>query len=167
MAPCSSILAWKIPRTEEPGWLQSMGSQRVGHIWAHTVLLTILALSYNVLAFVGFPSSSAAKEAGCNEGDPSLIPGLGRYTGKGIVYPLQYSWASPVTQLVKNLPVVRETWVQSLDWEDPLEECMATHSSILAREIPWIEEPGGLQTMGSQRVGRDWENKHSTAHCHL
>ena len=49
----------------------------------------------------------------------------------------------------------QETWVRSLDWEDPLVEEMATHSSILARKIPWTEEPGGLQSMGSQRVGRD------------
>ena len=55
--------------------------------------------------------------------------------------------------MVKNLPVVQETWVQCLGWEDPLEEEMATHSSILAWKIPWTEEPGGLQAMGLQRVG--------------
>ena len=63
----------------------------------------------------------------------------------------------------KNLPAVRETWVRSLGWEDPLEEGMATHSSILAWRIPWTEEPGGLQSMGSQRVGHNWAIKH-TAH---
>ena len=57
--------------------------------------------------------------------------------------------------MVKNLPAMQETWVQPLDWEDPLEEGMATHSSILALEIPWAEEPGGLQSMGLQRVGHD------------
>ena len=62
---------------------------------------------------------------------------------------------SPVVQMVKNLPAVWETWVQSLGWEDPLEKGTATHSSILACRIPWIEEPGGLQSMESQRVGRD------------
>ena len=62
---------------------------------------------------------------------------------------------SLVAQLVKNLPAVQETWVRSLDWEDPLEEDVATHSSILAWRIPWTEEPGGLQSMGSQRVGHD------------
>ena len=56
-----------------------------------------------------------------------------------------------------------ETWVWSLGWEDPLEEGIATHSSILAWRIPWTEEPGGLQSMGSQRVGHDWVIKHSTA----
>ena len=57
--------------------------------------------------------------------------------------------------MVKNLPALRETQVQSLGQEDPLEEKMATHSSILAWRIPWIEGPGGLQSMGSQRVGHD------------
>ena len=60
--------------------------------------------------------------------------------------------ASLVTQAVKNLPAMQETQVQSLDWEDPLEKGMATHSSILAWRIPWTEELGGLQSMGSQRV---------------
>ena len=62
-------------------------------------------------------------------------------------------WASLVAQMVKNLPAIWETWVQSLGWEDPLEEGMATHSSILAWRIPWTEEPGGLQSMGLHRVG--------------
>ena len=57
--------------------------------------------------------------------------------------------------MVKNLPAKQEMWVQSLGREDPLEEEMATHSSILAWRIPWTEEPGGLQSMGSQRVGHD------------
>ena len=57
-----------------------------------------------------------------------------------------------MAQTVKNLPAIQETWVQSLGQEDPLEKGMATHSSILAWEIPWTEEPGGLQSMGSQRV---------------
>ena len=60
-----------------------------------------------------------------------------------------------VAQMVKNLPAVQETWVQSLGWEDPLEKGIATHSSILAWRIPWTEEPGGLQSMGSQRVRYD------------
>ena len=58
-----------------------------------------------------------------------------------------------MAQRVKNLPAVRETWVRSLGWEDPLENATATHSSILARRILWREEPGGLQSMESQRVG--------------
>ena len=62
---------------------------------------------------------------------------------------------SLVAQTVKNPPAMQETWVQSLGWEDPLEKEMAMHSSILAWEISWTEEPGGLQSMGSQRVQQD------------
>ena len=61
-----------------------------------------------------------------------------------------------VAQLVKNLPAVQETRVWSLGWEYPLEKEMASHSSILAWKISWTEEPGGMQSMGSQRVGHDW-----------
>ena len=61
--------------------------------------------------------------------------------------------ASLVAQRLKRLPTMRETWVRSLGWEDPLEKEMAIHSSILAWRIPWTEEPGGLQSTGSQRVG--------------
>ena len=89
---------------------------------------------------VGFPDSSVGKESTCIAGDPSLIPGLGRSPREGIGYPLQYSWTSLVAQLVKNPPAMQETWVQSLDWEDPLEEGMATHSSILAWRIPMDRE---------------------------
>ena len=60
-----------------------------------------------------------------------------------------------IAQLVKNLPSVQETWIQSLGWEDPREKDMATHCSILAWKVSWTEEPGGLQCMGLQRVGHD------------
>ena len=63
--------------------------------------------------------------------------------------------ASLVAQLVKNPPVMQETWVRSLGWEDPLEKGKAAHSSILAWRIPWTEEPGGLQPVGSQRIRHD------------
>ena len=68
-------------------------------------------------------------------------------------YPVQR--ASLLAQTVKRLPAMQETQVRSLSQEDPLEKGMATHSSILAWRIPWTEEPGGLQSMGSQRVGHD------------
>ena len=64
-------------------------------------------------------------------------------------------WASLVDQMVKNPPAVWETWVRSLGWEDPLEEGMATYSSILAWRVPFMEEPGGLQSARSQRVTHD------------
>ena len=81
---------------------------------------------------ISFPDSSVGKESACNAGIPGSIPGWGRSPGEGKGYPLQYSWSSLVAQLVKNLPTIRETWVQSLGWEDPLEKGEATHSSILA-----------------------------------
>ena len=94
-------------------------------------------LSYCVLSTGGFPDSSVGKESTCNAGDPSLIPGSGRSTGEGTGYPLQYSCASLVAQLVKNPPAMWETWVRSLGWKDPLEKGKTTHSSILAWRIPW------------------------------
>ena len=87
---------------------------------------------------LGFLShSSMVKESTCNAGDPGSILGSRRPPGEGIDYPLQYSWAFLVAQLVKNPPAMQETWVQSLGWEDPLEKEKATHSSILAWRIPW------------------------------
>ena len=71
---------------------------------------------------MGFPGSSVGKESACNVGDPGLIPGLGRSPGEGVGYPLQYSWASLVAQLVKNLPAIQEAPVQFLAQEDPLEK---------------------------------------------
>ena len=88
---------------------------------------------------LGFPDSSVGKESACNAGDPGSIPGSARSAGEAISYPLQYSWASLVAQLAKNPPAMRETWVWSLDWEDPLEKGKATHSSILGLPLwlPW------------------------------
>ena len=71
--------------------------------------------------YAGFSSGSAGKESACSAGDPGSIPGSGRSAGEGIGYPPQYSWASLVSELIKNPPVMRETWVWSLGWEDPLE----------------------------------------------
>ena len=85
---------------------------------------------------LGFPDNSVGKESTCNAEDPGSIPGLGRPTGEGIGYPLQYSWASLVAQLVKNLSAMQETWVLSLDWEDHLEEGLAIHSGFLAWRTP-------------------------------
>ena len=84
-------------------------------------------------------------------GDLCSIPGLGRSPGEGTGHPLQYSWASFVAQLVKNLPAMQEICVQSLGWEDPLEKGMATHFSILDWRIPWTEEPGGLESVEWQK----------------
>ena len=90
-----------------------------------------------------FPDSSVGKESTYNVGDPGLIPGSGRSAGEGIGYPLQYSWPSFVTQLVKNPPAMQETWVQSLGWE-----------------IPWRRErlptPVFRPRKFRQRVRHDW-----------
>ena len=94
-------------------------------------------------------------ESTWNAGDSGSIPRLGSSTGEGIGYLLQYSWASLVAQMVKNLPAMQETWVQSLGWEDPLEEGMATDSSILAWRIAMDGGALRLQSAGSQRVRHD------------
>ena len=82
-------------------------------------------------------------ESACNAEDPGLIPRLWISAGEGIGYPIQYSWASLVAQLVKNPPARRETWIQSLGWEDPLEQGLATHSSILAWKFHGLYSPWG------------------------
>ena len=106
----------------------------------------------------GFLDSSVGKQSACSA-DPSSIPGSGRSPGEGIGYPLQYSRASLVTQLVKNWPAMWETWVWFLGWEDPLEMGMATHSSILAWRVP------GLYSTCDRRVRHDWVTFTSLAFC--
>ena len=91
----------------------------------------------------GFPGSSAGKESACNAGDPGLIPGLGRFPGEGIGYPLQYSWASLVAQMVKNLPAILETWVVFLGGTIPWKAWQPI-PVFWPGESPWTEEPGGL-----------------------
>ena len=93
--------------------------------------------------FLGFPYSSAGKESTCNAWDPGSIPGSGSSPGEGIDYPLQYSWASLVAQMVKNPLARQETWVRSLGWKDPLEESMANRSSLVAqtvKNLPTMQE---------------------------
>ena len=96
----------------------------------------------------GLPGSSAGIESACDARDPSSIPGSERSAGEGIGYPLQYSSASLVAQIIKNQPSMWETWVRSLGWEDPLEKGKAAHSSILVWSIPWT-----VQSKDAQRVG--------------
>ena len=138
MVTYSSILAWESPWTEEPGGLQSMGSQKVRE-------------------------DLATKESACNAGDPSLIPGLGRSTGEEIGYSLQYSWTSLLAQTVKNPSAMLQTWIWSLGLKDPLEKGTATHSSILAWRIPWTEEPGRPQSIGCKELDMT-EHYHAFTH---
>ena len=103
----------------------------------HAVLVSGVQQSESVMCIhistlLGFPGSSTGEESTYNARDPSLIPGPGGSPGERIGDPLQYSWAFLVAQVVKNLPAVRETWVPSLGLENPLEEGITTHSSILA-----------------------------------
>ena len=137
MAMYSSILAWRILWTEKPGGLWSMGSQRVRHRWAtHThkdvLYSTGNTTPYSVMIYMGKESKKVKIDV---------------YVG------------FPGGSVVKNLLAQQETWVQSLGWEDLLKKEMATHSSILAWQIPWTEEPGRLQSMRVQRVGHDLATK--------
>ena len=115
------------------------------------VLLIVMSPLSILTLFEVCQFSSIGKESAFSARDPSSIARLGRSAGEGTGYPLQCPWASLVAQLAKNLPAMWETWVLSLDWEDPLEKGKATHSSILAWRIPWT-----VQSMGSQRVGQYW-----------
>ena len=81
------------------------------NIYKVKVSFSMIILCKILMMVLGLPGSSAGKEATCNSEDPGLIPGLGRSTGEGIGYPLQYSWASLVAQLVKNPPAMQDTWV--------------------------------------------------------
>ena len=100
----------------------------------------------------GFPDSSVFKEFTCNAGDPSLITGSGRSTGEGIGYPLQYSWASLMAQLVKNPPAMQDTWIPSLGLEDPLQKGKAIQSSILAWRILWTVQWGHEESDTTERL---------------
>ena len=109
-------------------------------ILTHTNLHSYMYIHISMLCLCHVYGASLVaqliKESTCNAGDPALIPGLGKSPGERIGYPLQYSWAFLVVQMIKNLPAMQKTWLRSLSWEDPLEEGMATHSSILAWRIP-------------------------------
>ena len=87
-----------------------------------------------IFLYFVFPGCSAGKESACSAGDPGLIPGLGRSPEEEIWYPLRYSWASLVSQLLKNPPAMWETWVQSLGCEDSLEKGKVTQSRIQSME---------------------------------
>ena len=104
----------------------------------------------------GFPDSSVGKECACSAGDPWFDSWVGKIPGEGIGYPLQYSWASLVTQLVKNPSAMQESWVRSLgsSREDPLKKRKVTHSSTLSWRIPWTVsmDPLGPKSQTQMRV---------------
>ena len=148
-----------------------MGFQRVRHDWACT-RSNIFRFHIDVL---GFPGSSAGKEVTCNAGDLSLIPGLGRSPTEETGYPLQYSWAFLVAQMVNNPPAMQETYVWYLDWKEPLEEGMATHSSIVTWRISmdrgaWQATVHGvtkIQTRLSHPASILWQINCSVAQLYL
>ena len=114
--------------------------------WIYFLVTVTELLSYSIRVVVSLDRASLIAQLVKN------LPAMQeRSAGEGIGYPLQYSSAFLVAQLVKKPSAMRETWVQSLSWEDPLEKGKATHSSILAWRIPWT-----VQFMGSQRVRHDW-----------
>ena len=121
-----------------------LGCDSPSETWGefHTVSSTTNTFSPTGCAGVFVLSLSAACSAVRTSGEPVSTPSPDINLG--------------VAQTIKNLPAMQETQVQSLGQEDPLEEGMATHSSILAWRIPWTEEPGGLQSLGLRRVGHDW-----------
>ena len=108
-----------------------------------------------VSPFGGFPGSSAGKESACNSGDLGSVPRSGRSPGEGIGYPLPYSWASLVAQMVNNPPATQETWVQSLGWEDPLKEGTPTTPVLLPGESPGTVACQAPLSIGLQRVRQD------------
>ena len=111
--------------------------------------------------FLGFPCGSADQESTYNAGDPGSFSGSGRAPREGIGYPLQYSWASLVAQLIKkNPPAMQETWIRSLSWEDPQWRARQPTPVFLPGDSPRTDEPGSLQSMRLQRVGHDQATKH-------
>ena len=146
MATRSSVLAWRIP------W---MGSLVGCHLWGRTESDMTEATQQQQQQQQGFPDSSVGIESAFNAGDPGLIPGLGRSVGKGIGYPLQYSWVSLVDQLVKNSLQCRKPGFSPLavmiHWR---RECQSI-PVFLPGEFHGQRSHGSLQSMASHRVGHD------------
>ena len=153
---CAGFSSWDLCRAHSAHWYSCHhfslvhGTER--RAWLHISLVSLFSFCdsfwwiFQVSTFGEDTGSSAGKESAYNEGDPGLIPGLGRAPGEGIGYPLQYSWASLGAQMVKTLPAVWETWLWSLGWEDALEEGVVWQPTpvFLPGESPWTEEPGRL-----------------------
>ena len=141
---------------------------RTTGIWLHMIVSIMwkgcMKLSLSLL-MIHFRLSHHSKGSSVDQEEPWWLFSL-TWGSKNFLLTIHhgflYFWASLVAQRLKHLPGMLETQVRSLGWEDPLEKEMATHSSTLAWRIPWREEPGRLQFMGSQRVGHDWA---TSLHC--
>ena len=127
-APLSFTVSWSLLKICPLTWWRYLTISCVWDLWNHR-------------------KNYSGKESACDAGDPSLIPELGRSPGEGIAYPLQDSWPFLVADS-KESSCDAGDQVRSQSWEDPLEKEMANHSSILARRIPWTEEPDGLRPCG-------------------
>ena len=120
-----------------------------GKCQVHMILERQIILYIFLSCLQGFPGSSAGKESTCRAGDPGLVPGSEDPLKTGqATYPLQYSWASLVVQLLKNLPAMQETWVGTIPWK----RAGLPTPVFLSGESPWTEEPGRLQPMGPKEA---------------
>ena len=131
-----SLESWMQPGTPRKGWL------RRGH-------LPSAPCTQNILNSISLYVSTLEKNTVCMVAEPSHVPCSERFFPAGVhclCLDLDY----------KRLSTMRETWVRSLGWKDPLEKEMAIHARTIAWKIPWTEEPGRLQSIGWQRVGHDW-----------
>ena len=161
MAPHSSTLAWKIPWTEEPGVLQFMGSLK-SQTWLSDFTFTF---PFHALEKEMATHSSVLAWRIPGTGEPGGLPSMGSHrvghdwSNLAAAAAAVYDMGFPHSSVVKNAPANAGEVGWSLGREDPLEKEMATHSSIVAWEIPLTEEPGGLQFIGSQRVGQDLASK--------
>ena len=172
MATHSSVLAWRIPWTEKPGRLQSMGSQRVGHNWVtntytHMISCSVVSDSVQPHALYSLLGSSVHGDSpgknigvGCYALLQGIFPTQGLNSGllhcRQILYHLSYQKAQ--TYLWWGGVI---NWIGQKVFLVFMEKAMAPHSSTLAWKIPWTEEPGRLQSMGSLRVRHDWATSHS------
>ena len=138
-------------------------------MWGSTSIFLFLAIkSMRIIMHLTFPFTniwgfhciSAGKESACNAGGPGSIPGSGRSAREGTGYPLPYSWASLVAQLVKNPPAMQ---IRSLGWGDPLETGRSLgDEKSYPLQCPGLENPKHCISMGLQRVGHDWASSTST-----
>ena len=150
MAPHSRTLAWKISWAEEPGRLQSMGSRRVGHDWATSLSLFTFThwrrKRQPTPVFLPGESQGRWSLMGCRLGSDKVGHDWSNLAAAAAALTSLKCGKEPACQCRR----LGEKWVWSLGQEDPMKEGIATHSSILAWRIPWTEEPGELQPMGSQ-----------------
>ena len=156
MATHSNVLAWRIPGTGEPVGLPSMGSHRVGHDWSDLAAAAAAAVLFVKTLWAVPHVIEGNTKTLIFKKFYNLATFL--FNFKRNTWELPLLWASLVAQMVNNPPAVQETQIQSLGREDPLEKATATYSSILAWRISWTEEPGRLQSIGSQSIRCHWSD---------